>query len=364
MGRRRKDGDPLGLAGTRLALRRGKFWYRHRNGRWENMGTDLAAAKKAAAMHNDPGQAYGTVQWWFGEFLTDCKLRVSAGTLSQRTLDDYAGYADYGGPLLAYFGHMFPEQIKPSHVQSYLEDNASMGRPTQANRERACLSSLLSWLIRTGRAKDGFTVNPCMRASGVRRNPESRRERYVTDAEYRAVYEVAGPTVRLTMELVYRTLQRPEVDVLAWTPANIREKDGERVLSFEQSKTGRKIDIALVGALNSLISVAVGKKPVPNQPIVHTRNGKRYSYTGLSAMLRRAIERVKSVHRSTKGPLADMASFGLRDLKGKGATDMYLAGEPIERIQLLCGHSDKSTTEIYIKQRWQQTVQPNLRQIS
>jgi integrase len=364
MGRRRKDGDPLGLAGTRLAVRRGKFWYRHRNGRWENMGTDLAAAKKAAAMHNDPGKAYGTVQWWFGEFLTDCKLRVSAGTLSQRTLDDYAGYADYGGPLLAYFGRMFPDQIKPAHVQSYLEDNAALGRPTPANRERACLSSMLSWLIRTGRAAEGLTVNPCMRASGVRRNPESRRERYVTDAEYRAVYDDAGDAVRLAMELVYRTLQRPEVDVLAWTPANIRHKDGGRVLSFVQSKTGRKIDIALVGVLERLVSKAVGPVPVLRQPIVHTRDGKAYTYTGLGAMLRRSIDRVKAAHKAAKGPLADMASFGLRDLKGKGATDMYLAGEQIERIQLLCGHADKSTTEIYIKQRWQQTAQPNLREIA
>lgn len=364
MGRRRKDGDPLGLAGTRLAVRHGKFWYRHRNGRWENMGTDLAAAKKAAGMHNDPGRAYGTVQWWFGEFLTDCKLRVSAGSLSQRTLDDYAGYADYGGPLLAYFGRMFPDQIKPSHVQKYLEDNAALGRPTPANRERACLSSMLSWLIRTGRAADGFTVNPCMRASGVRRNAESPRQRYVTDAEYRAVYDEAADSVKLAMELVYRTLQRPEVDVLSWTPANIKQKDDNRVLSFVQSKTGRKIEIALVGVLEDLVTAAVGQAPVLHQPIIHTRRGTSYTYTGLGAMLRRSIERVKATHQAANGPLAEMQGFGLRDLKGKGATDMYVAGESIERIQQLCGHADKSTTEIYIKQRWLQTAQPNLRQIA
>lgn len=30
---------------------------------------------------------------------------------------------------------------------------------------------------------------------------------------------------------------------------------------------------------------------------------------------------------------------------------MWLAGQPIERIQLLCGHEDSTTTEIYVKQR-------------
>ena len=58
--------------------------------------------------------------------------------------------------------------------------------------------------------------------------------------------------------------------------------------------------------------------------------------------------------------LATMPSFGFRDLKGKGATDMWLAGQPIERDQLLCGHRSKSTTEKYIKARWQETASPNL----
>ena len=48
-----------------------------------------------------------------------------------------------------------------------------------------------------------------------------------------------------------------------------------------------------------------------------------------------------------------------RDLKGKGATDMWQAGVPIELIQALLGHASKTTTEIYIKQRWTE-AQPNL----
>lgn len=360
MGRKRKDGDPLGLAGTRLAVRRGKFWYRHRSGRWEDCGTDVVAAKQAAAKHNDPGQAYGTIRWWLGEFIADCMQRVTSKTLSGRTCDDYQGYAADDGPLVAYFGGMFPEHVKPAHVQAYLESNSALGRPTQANRERACLSSMLSWMIRTGKAPAGMIVNPCMRASGVVRNPERRRERYVTDAEYRAVFLEAGDTVRLMMELVYRTLQRPEVDVLAWTPANVRMKAEGRVLHFKQNKTGRAIDIALVGAFEKLVRAAIGEVPKLHQAIVHTRDGHPYTYDGISAMLKRAIARA----RLSSPALAEMASFGFRDLKGKGATDMYRDGEAIERIQALCGHADKPTTEIYIKQRWLETAQPNQREIS
>lgn len=360
MGRKRKDGDPLGLAGTRLAFRRGRFFYIHRAGRWEDVGTDVEAAKRAAARYNNPGDGFGTMRYWFGMFLADCKLRVAAGTLSQRTLDDYTGYADDAGPLVAAFGQAFPESITPQMVQSYLDRMAKMvpPRPVPANRERAFLSSCLSWMLRTG-AVPLLKVNPCMRASGVKRNPEKKRERYVTDAEYRAVYEAGNRAVRLAMELVFRTLQRPEVDVLAWTPANVRNKDGGKVLHFRQSKTGRLIDIALVGELGALVREAIGEVPQLHQPILHRLDGGAYTYDGISAMLKQAQERVRAKHRAEGGPLADMPSFGLRDLKGKGATDLWRAGEPIERIQLLCGHADKTTTERYIKARWLETAQPN-----
>ena len=366
MGRKRKDGDPLGLAGTRIYVRSGRFFYWHRGAGMEMLDTmDLDEAKRIAAAFDNPSGDVGTVAYWAREFLVDCKLRVKAGQLSQRTLDDYTGYFDPGGPLHAVFGTMRPERILPMAVQSYLDENARLDPPrlTQSNRERAGLSSCLSWLIRTGKVL-GLIVNPCMRASGVKRNHESQRERYVTDAEYRAVYEAGNRAVKLAMELVYRTLQRPEVDVLQWTPVNVRMKDGGRVLRFKQSKTGRSIDIGLTGMLGALVQEAIGTVPVLHQPILHTIKGQAYTYDGLSSMLRQAQDKVRAAHAAKGGPLANLESFGLRDLKGKGATDMARAGEPIERIQLLCGHAKKSTTEIYIKARWTETAAPNNRSIA
>ncbi len=62
--------------------------------------------------------------------------------------------------------------------------------------------------------------------------------------------------------------------------------------------------------------------------------------------------------------MPELQLFGFRDLKGKGATDMWLSGEPIERIQLLRGHKDKATTEIYVKSRWRDSIAPNSLKIS
>jgi len=47
-------------------------------------------------------------------------------------------------------------------------------------------------------------------------------------------------------------------------------------------------------------------------------------------------------------------------LKAKGATDMWLSGVPLEKIQVLCGHDSVTTTEIYVKCRWRGTVEPNM----
>jgi integrase len=351
MGRQRKDGDPFGLAGTRLAYRHGAFYYRHRDGRWERIGADLGAAKKRAALYNDPGGVYGTVGYWLDRFLIDCQARVKAKTLAERTLSDYTANAE---PLKAFFGNMLPEDIKPAHVQKYLEIGRDEKRPVRANRERACLSSMLSWLMRQEGATT-LTVNPCMQASGTQGNAETKRERYVTDDEYRAVWLAAGTQVRLLLDLTYRTLQRPESDILGWTPAIISrdEHTKARILNFEQSKTKVRVKIALTPELDALIRRAMGDPPQIGQPLVHTLKGTKYTYTGIMAMLTAAIK------KANKGRAVPIPAFGFRDMKGKGATDMWKSGVPIERIQLLCGHADKATTEKYIKARWSEAADPN-----
>jgi integrase len=351
MGRTRKDGDPFTLAGTRLAYRHGAFYYRHREGRWERIGTDLAAAKKRAALYNDPTGVYGTVAYWLDQFLVDCEARVKAKDLAARTLSDYTKNAE---PLKAYFGNMLPESITAADVQAYLDIGRKAGRPVRANREKACLSSCLSWLMRQKGATT-LAVNPCMQASGTQGNAESKRERYVTDDEFRAVYAAAGVQVRLLMDLTYRTLQRPESDILGWTPTILSrdEHTKARILHFQQGKTGVWVKISLTADLEMLIKKAMGDPPRIDQTLVHNRKGHQYTYTGIMAMLTAATK------KANKGRANPIPAFGFRDLKGKGATDMWKSGVPIERIQLLCGHADKSTTEKYIKARWSEAAEPN-----
>ena len=222
MGRRRKV--DLGLE-PRVYPNHGAFYYVHPGGRWEHLGTDKDKANSKARIYNDPEGRAGTLSHFMDLFLADCERRVSLKStvkgvkLSQRTLDDYReafGTHEEPGPVREYFAPpRTPLDVTPDAVQQFLRDEAEAGRPVQGNRRRAALSACFGWLLRhPEKLVPGLLVNPCLRGSGVQRNPESKRERYVTHDEYKEVWAQAGRAVRLMMALTYRTLQRPESDII------------------------------------------------------------------------------------------------------------------------------------------------------
>jgi integrase len=375
MGRRRKTDTDLE---PRVYLRSGAYYYVHRiTGKWERLSTDKAQANERARLFNDPAGLHGTLVHWLDLFLVHCAARVKSGNMAQRTLDDYtAAIAGLParpakgqqparpavpGPLRVFFAPpMTPLDVTPAMVNEYLQIGAELGRPVPANREKAALSSAFGWLCRNSKVP-GLVVNPCLRASGIQRNRETSRDRYVTHDEYRDVWAEAHTSTRLLMEITYRTLQRPESDIIHWDTTVLAVADGRRVLKFRQEKTyartGKTMQIEVSPELNALIKASLGDVPKLRQPLIRTADGHAYTYDGISSNLKKAIARANK-KRAAKG-LPPMASFGFRDLKGKGATDMWRSGVPLEEIQALCGHEDKTTTEIYVKARWNETVTAN-----
>jgi integrase len=372
MGRRRKD--TASDLEPRVYLRSGAYYYVHRiTGKWEHLGTSKAAANERARLHNDPAGLHGTMVHWLDLFLVHCEARVKAGSMAARTLADYTeaikGLPErpakgqqparpaVPGPLRVYFAPpMTPLDVTPAMVNEYLQIGAELGRPVPANREKAALSSCMGWLCRNSKVP-GLVVNPCLRASGIQRNRETARDRYVTHDEYRDVWAEAHTSTRLLMEITYRTLQRPESDVIHWDTTVLAVVEGRRVIKFKQGKTGKTMQIEVSPDLNTLIKASLGDVPKLRQPLIRTADGNPYSYDGISSNLKKAIARANKKRAARGAP--PMASFGFRDLKGKGATDMWRDGVPIEQIQQLCGHEDKTTTEIYVKARWNETVTAN-----
>ena len=73
------------------------------------------------------------------------------------------------------------ENITPGVIRSYLDYKNSV----TANREISALSAVWRYCYE----RDKVTIpNPC---KGVRRIPESPLDRYITDVEYKAVYDIA-----------------------------------------------------------------------------------------------------------------------------------------------------------------------------
>lgn len=350
VGRRRKDGNPQKLE-KRVYWHHGQYRYRFRDGRWEDLGTDVDAANERGKSLNNPG-SYGTVSYYLDLFLTAARAkRLPAGwKLKERTIGDYADEAAL--IKISPLGKMQPQDLvrEPNAISEYRDHRVVDGKgEVQANHALSLLSSMFRWLIDTGLCR-GLIVNP---VKAIARFSRDRKDRYVEDHEYQPVYSIGQRSVCMALQLAYRTLQRPG-DLLALAPAAVRSKAvagvAKRVLTVHQSKTGRTVDIELTadleqallmlspdGVLGSLPITADGKVRKPIHVLIHKIDGTKYHEEGLGAMLRRYCNKAK------------VKTFGLMDVRAKGATDMYLAGTSLETIQILMGHASVQTTEIYIK---------------
>jgi integrase len=344
VGRKRKGGNPLALE-KRVYPRRGKFWYVHRDGTWESLGTDVERANERARVYNDPAGRYGTLGYFLDRYIADAENGRLHRNKKPRTIEDNKKEV---GWLKTVFDKVDPLELirKPDLIATYRDERSA---PIRANRELSLLSAVYSWLIEKGHVP-GLNLNPVLL---IRRNPQTPKDRYVEDAEFAAVYALAVPSVRMALDLCYRTLQRPS-DVLraerSWLRSKTVAGTAKRVLSVTQGKTGRTVDIELTAEIEAALSTLdKGDVVRLTSVLVHGRDGTAYTEDGMGSMVRRCCLK------------AGVKTFGLMDVRAKGATDMYLAGVPLEQVQMLMGHRSVQTTEIYIKRLLAtvSTVAPN-----
>lgn len=334
MGRPRKDGNPLKLE-KRVYPHRGQFIYRHRDGSTEWLGKDVEKANAQARIYNDPEGRFGTLGHFLDLFIADAKAGRLHKKKAARTVEDYEECAPY---LKLIFEKAPPLELaqRPSLIADY-RDNRSIAAPVRANRELSLLSVCYSWMIEKGLVP-GLTANP---VASIARNSERPKDRYVEDGEYLPVYGIAQRSVCMAMTLAYRTLQRPE-DLLRLEPGAVRTRTiagkVERVLPVTQGKTGRTVNIEVTPELDEALGMLAGGRVAKfSSFLIHDLRGQSYTVEGIGAMLRRCCYAAK------------VPTFGLMDVRAKGATDLYLTGTPLEQIQLLMGHASVTTTEVYIK---------------
>jgi integrase len=294
----------------------GKLHYYHQaNGKKTALGTDKAEAlrKWAILEAGTIGSGFMAVSDAYETYV----LKHFTSSSSKRH------YFTALNALRKAFGKARLEQIEPRHVKDYIRRRSKKGA---ALFEKRVLSALFNWA-----REEGLTTaqNPC---SGVKFSKVEKkaigklgkRDRYVTDAEFREVLLRADPILQDAMELAYRTGQRPG-DVLKMTRQDMR--DG--TLMVVQDKTGAKVPIKIEGRLKVALERAVARpRRIQSLYIVADEDGQRLTYNALNKRFVKA-----------RGD----ADWQFRDIRAKTATDQ----PDLRKAQGLLGHAKETTTTIY-----------------
>lgn len=237
-------------------------------------------------------------------------------------------YKKYSHKLIPVFGKMDPDSVKPQHIRQYM-DKRGVAAPVQANREKAFLSRVYGWAYERGMVKG----NPC---KGVRQFKEEERERYVTDEEYYALYEVSPTVVKVAMELAYLCLAR-QGDVLAVQKTQLLQEG----IFIRQGKTAAKQIKAWSERLLAAVELAKTlplKNGISSVYLIHQFNGRRYTRDGFNSRWQQAKEEAQKKHPHM------LFDFTFHDLKAKGVSD--LEGS-LQEKQQISGHKTIAQTARY-----------------
>ncbi len=222
------------------------------------------------------------------------------------------------------FGHMDPRRIRPGDIYAYRDKR---GRKTEfgANRDLEVLSHAFSKAIEWNAADH----NPCRE---VKKFSEPKRTRYVRDDEYKAVYDLASPTIQVAMDLAVLTALR-RGDILALTRDNLTDEG----IFIHTSKTDKPLIIEWSDELRSVVDRAKRLPPQVRKPIIATRRGNAYTGDGFYAMWHRLM---------TKAEKKGIERFQFRDLRAKSASD-----DTLEAATQRLGHADPRITENVYRRR-------------
>jgi integrase len=166
--------------------------------------------------------------------------------ITDATRREYERIAD--GRLAHHFGGMPIVALTPKHVAMYLEKRKRDGHSHMGNRERAVLSAAYEFAMRQGWANG----NPCR---GVRRNKETPRRRYVTDAEFLEAFEAAPEPLQDALAVALLTgLRQGDLRALR------RDSVTDEGLRVTESKTGKRKVVGWTDALRYFVRRALARQ--------------------------------------------------------------------------------------------------------
>lgn len=242
--------------------------------------------------------------------------------LSARTQSDYLQHQK---KLLAVFGKVKADNIKPEHVRAYMDKRGLQSR-TQANHEMSSMSRVYRWGYERGYAKG----NPCQ---GVSKFPKKDRDVYIPDEHYYSIYEAAAAKLKVAMEISYLCAVR-EGDIFDLKWMDVREEG----IFIEQNKTGKKQIKSWTARLRAAFEMARE---------FNTNQITGYVIPGPSGgrMIKRTFNKWWNAARNqAEQKIAETIPGTFHDIKAKSISDYE--GSSKEK-QMFSGHKTEGQVAVY-----------------
>lgn len=294
---------------------RGPSYYLVIKGKWTNLGRDYVQALLEYARLGDTEKSNAMAD------LIDKVLDHIEPSKAENTMTQYRAA---GNLLKQWLRDFEPNQVLPKHVAAIKV--RMVKTPNMSNRVVSVLRVVFNHALEWGLVDS----NPC---TGIRRHPEAKRDRYITDKEFQALMAHCSDYMRAIFEMCYLTGQRIG-DVLAIRLADI----GPAGIAFTQQKTGTRLVVEMSPDIEAAIARAKAlPRSVRGLTLFCARHGgKPVSYASCKdafALARKA---------------AGVANVTIHDLRAKSLTDTKRQGNDAQKLG---GHTDAKMTARYIRAR-------------
>lgn len=294
-------------------------YYLVKQGKWRKLGRSLGEALAAyASIMATPEDGLPA--------LIDKALPAIVDGLADNTRGQYTYSA---GILKEVFAEFRPEQVRHGDIVQMMD--ALADRQSIANRCLTVLRMVYAWAM----DRQIVDVDPTV---SVKRFKQQARDRLITPAEYALIYSKCAPWLQVIMDLCYITGQRIG-DVLKIEYAHLLD-DG---IFFEQQKTGKKL---IVGWTPELKAVVERARTLPYQ-----LKSAKYLVSGKAGTMRRHSNVWRYFKQAARSVGLDDVT--LHDLRAMAGTEAERQG--IDPTALL-GHTDRRTTQIYLRDRTTKVV--------
>jgi integrase len=315
MGRPRKHDKDLP---PRMRKKGNSYYY---VGDWTPLGNDLAAAKiKWAELEGISTRQ--TFEDALDRYLASDKF----ANLSDGSKVVYKSRANQ---LRKIFGKRSCKSILPEHIYQYMDRN-----PSKIGANQGLV--LIQHALEEARKRGWVSIN---HAKGIEKHATKRRKRYITDEEYRAIYNAGTDLVKAVMKLNYLIGQRP-VDIFKLRLSDITDEG----IFIQQKKTEKKQLFLWTPELREAVEQAKKlPRPIRGMTLFCKTTGRPYDTREFRYQWAAACK------------LAGVENAQFRDIRAKAGTDAYNAGQD---HQAILGHTTKAMSDRYVKQFKVDRVEP------